>query len=96
MFKGQHCKFQNLLIIMQLCYIQIKEFILFFLDIDQLKCIFQILGTPQDPTLMTLCSTRVLKYIQSWPKYEKIPLKKTFPNASSQGEFFLRFTWHVF
>lgn len=53
--------------------------------VDQIKKIFEILGTPKDPSLMTLCSPRVLKFIQSWPKYDKVPLKKLFPHANQLG-----------
>ncbi|KAJ3128646.1 Mitogen-activated protein kinase [Nowakowskiella sp. JEL0407] len=49
--------------------------------IDQLQRIFEVLGTPEDPTLMGLCSPRVLKYLQSFPKKSKIGWKKIFPKA---------------
>ncbi|KAI9199366.1 kinase-like domain-containing protein [Polychytrium aggregatum] len=49
--------------------------------IDQLQKIFELLGTPEDPTLMSLCSARVLKYLSSWPKRPKVPLQKAFPKA---------------
>ncbi|KAJ3051864.1 Mitogen-activated protein kinase [Rhizophlyctis rosea] len=53
--------------------------------IDQLQRIFEIRGTPQDPTLMSLCSPKVLKYIQTWSRRPKIPLEKIFPDANPLG-----------
>ncbi|KAJ3269667.1 Mitogen-activated protein kinase [Terramyces sp. JEL0728] len=53
--------------------------------IDQLSKIFEVLGTPQDPTLMQLCSSRVLKYLRTWPKYQKANFQKVFPSADAQA-----------
>ncbi|KAJ3394819.1 Mitogen-activated protein kinase [Lobulomyces angularis] len=49
--------------------------------VDQLQKIFEVLGTPEDLLLGTLCSQRVLKYIQGWPKKSKQNFSKLFPNA---------------
>ena len=49
--------------------------------VDQLQKIFEVLGTPEDLLLGSLCSPRVLKYIQGWPKRAKMPLNKLFPHA---------------
>lgn len=49
--------------------------------VDQLQKIFEVLGTPEDLLLGSLCSPRVLKYIQAWPKRSKMPLLKLFPHA---------------
>ncbi|KAJ3312601.1 Mitogen-activated protein kinase [Boothiomyces sp. JEL0838] len=54
-------------------------------NIDQLSKIFEVLGTPQDPTLMQLCSSRVLKYLRTWPKYQKANFQKVFPTADAQA-----------
>ena len=51
------------------------------LDIDQLAKIFEVLGTPQDPTLTSLCSSRVLKYLRTWPKRLPMPWNTVFPHA---------------
>ncbi|KAI8899554.1 kinase-like domain-containing protein [Globomyces pollinis-pini] len=53
--------------------------------IDQLSKIFEVLGTPQDPTLTQLCSARVLKYLRTWPKRQKANFAKLFPNADNLG-----------
>jgi serine/threonine protein kinase len=50
-----------------------------------LKRIFQVLGTPEDPTLTALCSPRVMKFIQTWPKYKKITWSSMYPKASKEG-----------
>ncbi|KAJ3071146.1 Mitogen-activated protein kinase [Quaeritorhiza haematococci] len=49
--------------------------------IDQLQKIFDVLGTPEDPCLTSLCSQRVLKYLQTWDKRRKVPFSKVFPRA---------------
>jgi mitogen-activated protein kinase 7 len=53
--------------------------------IDQLSKIFDILGTPQDPTLTQLCSTRVLKYLRTWPLRQKANFKLVFKKAEALG-----------
>ncbi|KAJ3102558.1 Mitogen-activated protein kinase [Phlyctochytrium planicorne] len=53
--------------------------------IDQLQKIFEVLGTPSDPTLTHLCSARVLKYLRSWPERSKVPFQKIFPKADPQA-----------
>ncbi|KAJ3331264.1 Mitogen-activated protein kinase [Blyttiomyces sp. JEL0837] len=50
--------------------------------IDQLQKIFEVLGTPSDPSLTQLCSARVLKYLRSWPTYQKLPLSRVFPRGT--------------
>ncbi|KAI8913484.1 kinase-like domain-containing protein [Gorgonomyces haynaldii] len=53
--------------------------------IDQLSKIFDVLGTPQDPTLTALCSNRVLKYIRTWPLRQKANFAHVFPKADASG-----------
>ncbi|KAJ3193923.1 Mitogen-activated protein kinase [Irineochytrium annulatum] len=53
--------------------------------IDQLQKIFEVLGTPSDPTLTHLCSAQVLKYLRSWPERPKVPLQKVFPKGTTEG-----------
>ncbi|KAH6572750.1 hypothetical protein BASA50_006875 [Batrachochytrium salamandrivorans] len=53
--------------------------------IDQLQKIFEVLGTPQDPTLTQLCTSRVLKYLRTWPKRNKMPFAQVFPRADAEG-----------
>ena len=55
------------------------------LDIDQLSKIFEVLGTPQDPTLTQLCSARVLKYLRTWPKRQKANFAVLFPRCEPLG-----------
>lgn len=51
--------------------------------IDQLSKIFNILGTPQDPTLTALCSARVLRYLRTWPIRQKADFAEVFPKADA-------------
>ncbi|KAJ3305960.1 Mitogen-activated protein kinase [Kappamyces sp. JEL0829] len=53
--------------------------------IDQLSKIFEVLGTPQDPTLTQLCSARVLKYLRTWPKRQKANFAVLFPRCEPLG-----------
>ncbi|TPX65862.1 hypothetical protein SpCBS45565_g04864 [Spizellomyces sp. 'palustris'] len=54
--------------------------------VDQLKIIFEVLGTPPDLESMGLCSPKVLRLLASWRKWTKIPLDKIFPkNAHPVG-----------
>ncbi|KAI9350580.1 kinase-like domain-containing protein [Zopfochytrium polystomum] len=53
--------------------------------IDQLQRIFEILGTPNDPSLTRLCTPRVLKYLRSWKRYEKVNLAHVFPKTEAAG-----------
>ena len=55
------------------------------LDIDQLSKIFEILGTPQDPTLTSLCSSRVYKYLRTWPRKTKVNFSEFFTKCDSTG-----------
>ncbi|EGF76269.1 hypothetical protein BATDEDRAFT_37565 [Batrachochytrium dendrobatidis JAM81] len=57
--------------------------------IDQLEKIFKVLGTPQDPALTRLCSSRVFKYLRAWPKRSKMPLEQAFPRADAEGLDFI-------
>jgi serine/threonine protein kinase len=57
--------------------------------VDQLSKIFDVLGTPQDPALTQLCSQRVLKYLKSWPKKNKMDFSLLFPKADNQALDFI-------
>lgn len=54
-------------------------------DIDQLSKIFDVLGTPTDPTLIQLCSSKVLKYLRTWPKRQKTNFATLFPRCEPLG-----------
>jgi mitogen-activated protein kinase 7 len=56
--------------------------------IDQLSKIFDVLGTPQDPTLTQLCSSRVLKYLRTWPKRQKANFATVFPRCEELGFYY--------
>ena len=64
---------------------RVEIVILVDIDIDQLAKIFDVLGTPQDPTLTALCSSRVLKYLRSWPIKQKANFSLVFPKADQAG-----------
>lgn len=53
--------------------------------IDQLSKIFEVLGTPQDQSLMQLCSSRVLRYLKTWPKRPRANFQKIFPTCEPIG-----------
>lgn len=51
----------------------------------QLMLIFGVLGTPRGRDLMSVQSKRAREYIGTLPRYERIPLKKLFPNVNPAG-----------
>ncbi|KAI8998323.1 kinase-like domain-containing protein [Gaertneriomyces semiglobifer] len=53
--------------------------------VDQLKIIFELLGTPEDKSLMTLCSPKVMKWIECWPRYTRIPFNRVFEDRNEDG-----------
>lgn len=45
-----------------------------------------MLGTPHDPTLTQLCSSRVLKYLRTWPKRQKMSWTNVFPRGNQDPQ----------
>ncbi|KAI9091161.1 kinase-like domain-containing protein [Phlyctochytrium arcticum] len=52
--------------------------------VDQLKIIFEVLGTPEKLDEMGLCSPKVLKLLQGWRKWDKMPFSTIFPSADAK------------
>jgi hypothetical protein len=53
--------------------------------VDQLNCIFNLLGTPSTEYCTRAGSDLAVKYLLKLPKLDKIPFKSVFPNASYVG-----------
>ncbi|KAJ3031340.1 MAPK protein hog1 [Rhizophlyctis rosea] len=49
--------------------------------VNQFSIITELLGTPPDDVIQTICSENTLRFVQSLPRREKIPFTKRFPNA---------------
>ncbi|KAI9009136.1 putative mitogen-activated protein kinase [Hyaloraphidium curvatum] len=49
--------------------------------VNQFSIITELLGTPPDDVIQTICSENTLKFVQSLPRREKIPLSVRFKNA---------------
>lgn len=53
--------------------------------IDQLSKIFDVLGTPRDPTLTRLCTSKVLSFLKSLPRRQKANFTTMFSKCDSVG-----------
>ncbi|KAF9571886.1 MAPK protein hog1, partial [Lunasporangiospora selenospora] len=49
--------------------------------VNQFSIITELLGTPDDDVIKTIGSENTLRFVQSLPKREKIPLTTKFPNS---------------
>ncbi|KAJ3190103.1 MAPK protein hog1 [Gaertneriomyces sp. JEL0708] len=49
--------------------------------VNQFSIITELLGTPPDDVIQTICSENTLRFVQSLPKREKIPFSQRFPTA---------------
>jgi len=49
--------------------------------INQFSLICDLLGTPSDQLMKTICSENTLKYVQSLPRRQKVPFNVKFPNV---------------
>lgn len=50
--------------------------------VNQFSIITELIGTPPDEVIKTICSENTLRFVQSLPKRDRIPLEKKFPKAS--------------
>ncbi|KAG8967002.1 MAPK protein hog1 [Tulasnella sp. 425] len=48
------------------------------LDVNQFSIITELLGTPGDDVIKTICSENTLRFVQSLPKRERIPFNERF------------------
>lgn len=53
--------------------------------VNQFSIITELLGTPPDDVISTICSENTLRFVQSLPKRERQPLKNKFKNADPQA-----------
>ncbi|KAI7664637.1 Mitogen-activated protein kinase, partial [Hortaea werneckii] len=53
--------------------------------VNQFSIITELLGTPPDDVIATICSENTLRFVQSLPKRERQPLKNKFKNADPQA-----------
>ncbi|KAJ3043469.1 MAPK protein hog1, partial [Rhizophlyctis rosea] len=49
--------------------------------VNQFSIITELLGTPPDDVIQTICSENTLRFVQSLPRREKIPFSKKFHGA---------------
>ncbi|KAF1992281.1 mitogen-activated protein kinase [Aulographum hederae CBS 113979] len=59
--------------------------------VNQFSIITELLGTPPDDVIQTICSENTLRFVQSLPKRERQPLTNRFKNADPQGKYMLAF-----
>ncbi|KNG46772.1 mitogen-activated protein kinase HOG1 [Stemphylium lycopersici] len=53
--------------------------------VNQFSIITELLGTPPDDVIQTICSENTLRFVQSLPKRERQPLSNKFKNAEPQA-----------
>ncbi|RKP23867.1 putative mitogen-activated protein kinase [Syncephalis pseudoplumigaleata] len=53
--------------------------------VNQFSIITELLGTPPDDVIQTICSENTLRFVQSLPKLEKVPFSKKFTNADPEA-----------
>ena len=49
--------------------------------VNQFSIITELLGTPPDDVIHTICSENTLRFVQSLPKRERVPLSQKFKTA---------------
>ncbi|KAL4401696.1 MAPK protein Hog1 [Malassezia pachydermatis] len=53
--------------------------------VNQFSIITELLGTPPDEVIQTICSENTLRFVQSLPKRERIPFRERFPNTDPEA-----------
>src|SRR6201995_1007943 len=53
--------------------------------VNQFSIITELLGTPPDDVIKTICSENTLRFVQSLPKRERQPLSHRFKNIDPSG-----------
>lgn len=53
--------------------------------VHQFSIITELLGTPPDDVIQTICSENTLRFVQSLPKRERVPFADKFTNADPQA-----------
>ena len=57
----------------------------FHLDVHQFSIITELLGTPPDDVIATICSENTLRFVQNLPKRERIPFSQRFAEQEPQA-----------
>ena len=58
-----------------------------FTDVHQFSIITELLGTPPDDVIATICSENTLRFVQSLPKRERVPFTQKFKTNDPSGMF---------
>jgi p38 MAP kinase len=59
----------------------------FLTDVHQFSIITELLGTPPDDVIATICSENTLRFVQSLPKRERVPFTQKFKTNDPSGTF---------
>jgi hypothetical protein len=57
-----------------------------FADVHQFSIITELLGTPPDDVIATICSENTLRFVQSLPKRERVPFTQKFKTNDPSGQ----------
>lgn len=53
--------------------------------VNQFSIITELLGTPPDEVIQTICSENTLRFVQSLPKRERVSFRERFPNTDPEA-----------
>ena len=53
--------------------------------VNQFSIITELLGTPPDEVIQTICSENTLRFVQSLPKRERVDFRERFPNTDPEA-----------
>jgi p38 MAP kinase len=56
-----------------------------WVDVHQFSIITELLGTPPDDVIATICSENTLRFVQSLPKRERVPFTQKFKTNDPAG-----------
>jgi p38 MAP kinase len=54
-------------------------------DVHQFSIITELLGTPPDDVVATICSENTLRFVQNLPKRERVPFSQRFAGQDEQA-----------
>lgn len=54
-------------------------------DVHQFSIITELLGTPPDDVVATICSENTLRFVQNLPKRERVPFSQRFAGQDAQS-----------
>jgi p38 MAP kinase len=66
-------------------FIIVTNFLSYPSDVHQFSIITELLGTPPDDVVATICSENTLRFVQNLPKRERVPFSQRFAGQDEQA-----------